>query len=298
VSWLVGKVIRKIQKKMESVQNQIKNIAQEPEQGQESAEVVPEFNFPEMQEVLELSEAVILKMKDKIDAGAWDLLISDEVGGRVPTLIFKGIYKARNPEKDFDTIFVNGGVTDTHAQKELVEYLKAKKDKQGEVRSHPIFITQFVGSGMTVNTMANILSMSKVGEELDVATLTTFFKEVEMDEFAVSERTNNSPKINLYIGKDKSNEPKISSNTLTKVLTAGVVKPRDTKAIFPIKTEDYISTYHSELGTKYPDLLDAYTNPELSIGQKKEINAHVTKARQDIESITKIILQKVWGAEK
>jgi hypothetical protein len=283
---------------MESAQNNIKNIAQESEQELESAEVIPDFHFPEMKEVLELSEAMILKMKDKIDAGAWDLLISDEVGGRVPTLIFKGIYKARNPEKDFDTIFVNGGVTDTHAQKELVEYLKTKKDKQGEIRSHPIFITQFVGSGMTVNTMANVLSMSKVGEELDVATLTTFFKKDEMGVYAVSERTNDSPKVNLYIGKDESNEPEFSSNTLTKVLTTGVVKPRDTKAIFPIKTEDYISTYHSELGTKYPDLLDTYPNPELSIVQRGEINVSVAKARQDIDGITKIILQKVWGAEK
>jgi hypothetical protein len=278
---------------MELAPDDIKNINPEFE----SSEAIPEFNFPEMKEVLELSEAMVIKMKDKIDAGTWDLLISDEVGGRVPTLVFRSIYKARNPDKDFDTIFVNGGVSDANAQIELVEYLKTKKDKHGETRSHPIFITQFIGSGATVNAMSKLLSEAKVGEGLDIATLTTFFDEQFTADSITPKDIDNSPKINMYIGKDESLEPKFSTDPLTKILTAGVVKPVNTKLPFPIRTEDYITRHHGELVTTYHDLLEVYPNPELSDSQRQDINISVAKARQDIDSIARTILHRVWGKE-
>src|SRR3989338_5186548 len=70
-----------------------------------------EFNFPEIACLKEGMNALVHKLWANIDAGKYDALISDEVGGRIPTLVLREIIKARIPDANIGTYFIASGKT-------------------------------------------------------------------------------------------------------------------------------------------------------------------------------------------
>ncbi len=48
----------------------------------------PEYHFEEIAEIEQAVASLISQLKEKIKNGEYDTLISDDTGGRIPTLIF------------------------------------------------------------------------------------------------------------------------------------------------------------------------------------------------------------------
>jgi hypothetical protein len=125
--------------------------------------------------------SLVRKLKDKIDQGFYDILVSDETGGRLPTLLMRAIIKKRNPQAKIQTLFINGGkmlrdvVDDGRDEKEFesfVDYLKfVTEDHQ-----NALVVTQVMRSGTSVALLASMLSESGC-DHVDVATVRARYAE-------------------------------------------------------------------------------------------------------------------------
>lgn len=68
-----------------------------------------EYFFPEIEIFEKPMREVVLQMKQEIEAGVYKVLLGDDIGGRIPTLILNEIIKEKNPQKDLGMFFVAGG---------------------------------------------------------------------------------------------------------------------------------------------------------------------------------------------
>jgi len=59
---------------------------------QELLENKQEYHFKTIEELEPAIANLVAQLKEKIEIGEYDTLISDEVGGRIPTLVFKKNY--------------------------------------------------------------------------------------------------------------------------------------------------------------------------------------------------------------
>jgi hypothetical protein len=126
------------------------------------------FTNPEIADAEELAVELVKQLKENIDRGAYDTLISDEVGGRVPTLLIREIIRQVRPGIKMQTYFVNGGqylyneerrsVLKKHLESILVNTKKA------------LLVTQYVSSGGSIRVLASMVRGAGV-ENLDCATL-------------------------------------------------------------------------------------------------------------------------------
>src|SRR3989338_2684824 len=87
------------------------------------------FNFPEIAGLKEGMLKLVQKLKTNIDEGKYDALVSDEIGGRIPTLVLREIIKARKPDAKIDTHFIASGKTyfpqrGSEDYNKLIDYLK------------------------------------------------------------------------------------------------------------------------------------------------------------------------------
>ncbi len=172
--------------------------------GIEAKEVLPKYYFEEMAEIEPAVIEVVAQLKDAIEKGEYDALISDDAGGRVPTLILRKIFKQVNPNKDIWTLFVAAGhslpnragyyeldnpfFNDDRAQNEILkaqtgrdkkvadfkkleDYLNKFKDSNGTNKA--LVVTQFIRRGASMGGLLSALK--RVGIETDVAALEVAF---------------------------------------------------------------------------------------------------------------------------
>ena len=78
---------------------------------QERRESAKEFHFQEIMEIEPAMISLVSQLKKKIEKGEYDTLISDDVGGRIPTLILRKIIKELNPDQKLETYFIASGKT-------------------------------------------------------------------------------------------------------------------------------------------------------------------------------------------
>jgi len=67
------------------------------------------YHFKELAEIEPSIEKIVEQLKDKIESGEYDALISDDIGGRIPTLIFREIIKEKGPNKKVNAYFISAG---------------------------------------------------------------------------------------------------------------------------------------------------------------------------------------------
>lgn len=77
----------------------------------ENKESAPEFHFREIAEIEPAIISLVKQLKEKIESGEYDTLISDDVGGRIPTLVLRKIIKEHNPDQKLGTFFIANGET-------------------------------------------------------------------------------------------------------------------------------------------------------------------------------------------
>lgn len=110
------------------------------------------------------------QMKGYIESGEYDALVSDDTGGRIPTLFFMEVLKLVKPEHNFKTLFLASGKNykprNEDEQKRLEEYLK-----RGLGDSKKIFlITQYIHSGHTIARIINDLRNNGI-EHIDITSI-------------------------------------------------------------------------------------------------------------------------------
>lgn len=137
------------------------------------------FNFSEIGAIKEDMVALCRKMKEAIDQGRYTALVSDEVGGRIPTLILRKVMKKLHPNQELKTLFVAAGQKsdlpdydrdeDKADYKKLIKYLSVNQD------DYVLLVTQFIYSGQTIQKLSVALRDAGYGlKGLDVAATTAF----------------------------------------------------------------------------------------------------------------------------
>jgi hypoxanthine phosphoribosyltransferase len=254
--------------------------------------------------------ALCLEMKEKIDSGAYDALVSDETGGRIPTLIFKEIFKKVNPDKEFKTLFVASGKRyhpkSPAEEKAMRDYLKKGLDESKTI----LLVTQYIHSGKSINRLAEELKSIGV-ENIDVSTID--INKMEAEE--------GSPVIrNLYIGgiKDKrqfdlTENSNVSSGIskkklfnpqpmrLDKALDQG---ERSRLEYMNISKEDdkffgiepYDGFYERREKRRDADVkFDELDSTPLSDEEKRQIQENINNTRQVIKEVSDKVFTEVWG---
>ena len=67
------------------------------------------YHFEEMAEIEPAAIKLVRRLKESIEKGKYDALISDDAGGRIPTLLIRKIMRKIRPDMKVPTLFVKGG---------------------------------------------------------------------------------------------------------------------------------------------------------------------------------------------
>lgn len=130
-----------------------------------AAERDPEaYRIPEIGELEEDFRGLVEALRDRIDANHYTLLVSDEVGGRIPTLALRKVIEARHPGQAPHTIFVAGGraLQDVYASEgeagidSLGEYLRLAAGEGHRA----LVVTQVIDSGNSIGLLADAVRKS------------------------------------------------------------------------------------------------------------------------------------------
>lgn len=148
-------------------------------ENREGLNSIEKYNFPEIEKIKEDMVSLCRKMKESIDEGRYTVLVSDEVGGRIPTLILRKVIKRLHPEKELRTIFVASGQKsklpdysnekDRENYEKLINYLSVTQD------DYVLLVTQFIYSGHTIEKLSAALRDAGYGlQGLDIAATSSF----------------------------------------------------------------------------------------------------------------------------
>jgi hypothetical protein len=128
------------------------------------------YHFKGMEQIEPAMAKVVAQLKKEIESGQYDTLISDDVGGRIPTLVMRAVMKRKNPNQDLRAYFVSGGqyldpsknVPDIDRKKELSKYLSRVKPKK-----RALIVTQYAHSGKSLGHLTEAVRNSGI-EDFDV----------------------------------------------------------------------------------------------------------------------------------
>lgn len=265
------------------------------------------FHFEEIAEIEQALISLLEQLKEKIENAEYDTLISDDVGGRIPTLILKKIIKKCNPNQELETFFIASGKTYLPtAQEENYETLKEYLKKITHKTKKALIITQFIFSGDTIIKLAKALE--EVGiKNFDIAS-------VDSTPRVKEDILQNIPPCNdLYIGsedwhqlheehqklsgvkktKDYSPFPKRMVDVTDK--EGREIQEAEWKKIFGIEQGDYYEVIKQKLkdeakNKEFEERIKTPLTPE----EIKEIQKNINFAREDADLMANKVFKKVW----
>jgi len=279
----------------------------------ENSEATPEFHFRELAEIEPAMVSLVRQLKEKIESGEYDTLISDDVGGRIPTLILRKVIKEHNPDKKLGTFFIASGKTylptsaDTEKYAKLQEHLKKVTDKTKKA----LIVTQFIFTGKTLIRLADALKEAGV-YDFDIATVDAMphFEE----EGLLRSRLGNN---NLYVGSEAWHHLHEEHEKL-----GGIRKTKDYSP-FPKRMDDVIAKKGRELsleewkeifgiekGDSSKVIMEKSRDPErdaeferkthapLGQEEKEKIQRNINFAREDVTLLADRVVAQVWAEEK
>lgn len=136
------------------------------------------YNFPEIMEAMKPGLVSLTRqLKDAIESGEYQTLISDDTRGRIPTLILRKIFKAKAPNaRDLQTYFLALGRSRLDWDSSLEDYIKENKSKWGKT----LIITEFIHSGNAVKKIWINFDYLNHFDNYDIAAV---FSKVEVEKF-------------------------------------------------------------------------------------------------------------------
>lgn len=286
----------------------------------EQAPQVPKeekFNFPEIEGLRRGLINICRKMKIDIEANKWDILVSDETGGRIPTLVIWNLIKKFHPEKPPRPFFISSGQSyrPKTVDDVFVHLDHFKKITVGAEKA--LLITQYIRNGGTMKSMISDLEMANIKKEnIDVAGVVTHENDSEL------KKTLNHREGKAFAG---TSEMGVQDNVVEAFYPkfTGVIQDRTKYSPVPIKLTESIkktekrgfliseSLWKEIFGIEgkenriefYGKVKDEGRNAEydkrdkepLSPEEEKALQENINKARQDVDTMAQAILKEVWG---
>jgi len=280
-------------------------------------EQTEKYNFPEVESLREGLFEICEKMKGNIEANKWTKLLSDETGGRIPTLVIWNLIKHFHPNDAPEPFFLSNGVSyvqfTEEAAREQIEYLK----KIVKPEDKYLLITEFVRLGTTMKSMINNLDTVGIKKEnIDVAGVVSDHDQ----EFL--KRKFRSPDSNVYVGDRHAHTTRVDVEAFFPRFT-GVIQDREEYDPVPIRLVDKIKQTGSRGGLIDQDewneifgitgketqkqliekSRDEVSQSEharrdrkpLSKKEKVELQDNINKAREDVNTLVREILKKIWN---
>ncbi len=269
-----------------------------------------EFNFEEMAEIEPAMVSLVEQMKENIETGKYDTLISDDAGGRVVTLVLRNIIKKQNPDKSCDTYFVSAegafrapfknsnleSEEDHDNYEKLLQHLRNIKS-EAETKD-ALLVTQYVHSGRTITHLAEALEKAGI-HKFDVAALSASWFENDPEDLkalghSVYSGTRTGHKIDENhqklsgVRQFKKGEYTPFPSTLEKAIE---VQGREfsgaeivSEEMRQLSEDEYIDKVHAPLQDK----------------ERGEIKENIRRAREDVALLAEKVIQQVWseGSEK
>ncbi len=274
----------------------------------ETKEVI--FNFPEIANLKEGMVSLVKKLQENIDAEKYGVLVSDDVGGRIPTLILRRIIKDRNPKAKIDTYFIASGKSyfpeyGSKNYKKLVDYIEDLTKKN----SNALLVTQYMHSGGTAAKLAQALKDAHV-DHIDVAAMESLGASLARDTYISSAD-------NIYTGDFYGPHIKFDerSNKLTGVAKTKEYDPRphllseviarEGRGVF-LSQEEFENLFGIQKRDTFKEIDIKMKNPgnaegyearikePLSEEELKELRDTINKAREDVETLANEVVKTVW----
>ncbi|MFA6295992.1 MAG: hypothetical protein WC663_01430 [Patescibacteria group bacterium] len=280
-----------------------------PEIIKEQPEETKEFHFEDLAKIEVAMTSLSSQLKEKIDNQEYDTLISDEVGGRIPTLVLRKIIKTVNPYQDLKTYFLASGQLYFPRQGQMNYYELQKKLQiiAGKTK-RTLLVTQFVFHGTTIKKMVTALKDSGI-ENLDVAAVeSTGFeyqdkiKEVlgPNNQYVVGEvggRSNLHEKHERFAGVRKTKKystfPKKANDVFQE--EGREISEEEFNEIFGIKKDDSGKIIIEKTSnTEKIKTYERRKHEPLSEEEKQKIQQDINFAREDVDLLAGNIVKKVW----
>ncbi|OHB23131.1 MAG: hypothetical protein A2939_01910 [Parcubacteria group bacterium RIFCSPLOWO2_01_FULL_48_18] len=280
-----------------------------PEKEAAKAEELEQFHFGEIAELEPAMASLVEQLKEKIEAGEYDTLISDEIGGRIPTLVLRKIIKTIRPNANLETYFISSGKTYLPSEG-TEDYRKLFGHIQKITRNtrKALIVTQFIFKGGTVSALYRLLEKAGV-EDVGVAAL----------RYAFLERIG-FPKEKLYIGtRDRSiaideehfdffgvRKPEKKSFSphplhITKVIEkeGRELSMDEWREVFGIEPRDLPQdiTRKSE-DPKANEEWERRTHAPLSSEERARIQNDIHLARKDVSLLADNVVERIWGKQE
>ena len=247
-----------------------------------------EYNFGAIAKlekpIIELAE----KLREKIENGEYDTLISDDVGGRIPTLILRKIMLSKAKDDQFKkrlkTFFIAGGKGRHEDEKELGDFIKGVS----EISNKVLLVTEYIETGKAIKEIMRLFENYGL-KSFDVASVTVYSEfiadptAVGFSEFLSSFKKNSRE---FFYGEIVDETPPIygwgASLGGVKKKTKERFEKREIHGAHPIRLEDLArQQYHK-------------ASEEVSNEIVKGIRGDIKRARADVEVLSQKVIEQVW----
>lgn len=245
-----------------------------------------DYNFPEIMKPLKIGmESLVLELKDMIDRGEYNTLISDEAAARLPTLILREVIKNKAPNgKDLNTYFLALGEgrrpdidpisiedRDESERKFLLDNPQKFILRNKDSLKKALIVTEHIHEG---NTIVQIMrEFDEVGyTNYDIATISQYH------DYFKNWVENAGHK--FFTGKGID---------ITKTNSKGI----NYKRLSGVRKEDGNAFYYQDEKFNRA-IFGAHPVRRFYPGYDNEEQDVVNKARKDIKVIAQEIINKVW----
>lgn len=247
--------------------------------------------------------SLVEQLKQRIDSGYYDVIISDEVGGRIPALVIKKIIDERKSvtdDKEIRIYFLNFG------RENLDEEAIGNFLTEVDLRNKKIlFVTEAIESGKVIAKAISLLEANDI-RDVEIATIVSagnqggkFLQQGRIDEKTGRWYGNEIIDNRSILGKkvfsgrtfarigpqlDRSG-PKLTG--VEKIIIDGNIVGSHPQKIKPIQSMN-IPDYRANKIGRVKVLEDVKKMSD------EELQESVNMAREDVDSLAKVILKKVW----
>ena len=288
----------------------MENFEKQP--NKQEMEMEDQYNFEEIAEAEPAMIELVSQMKERIDNGEYDTLISDEVGGRIPTLVIRKIIRARNPGEKLYTYFVSGGnylsSKDGSRVDELGKYLEKRRSD-----GRALIVTQYAHSGRSLELLTDAARKGGL-TNFDVATLN--YNGSGFNEDRVASNLDSDGRV--FKGRTVAHHLREDHEKL-----AGVRKPKKKFSPHPLSEIDvtkdegrilsdeewreiykwvpYDDRSVASAKLRDPEYIAEQVRREaipLSDEEKKAIKENVRLARKDVAKMAGRVIKSVWGEQE
>ncbi len=149
-----------------------KTMSEIPRSEQEEQIINPEeekeeYNFGWMKEVEPMMVSLVEELQNRIDSDMYGNLVSDDAGGRIPTLVLRRIINERHPGERLKTYFA-----DKSDSFEKVEF------EDGRI----LIVSEFVQRGRAFARIKKAIQKTTGREDIDFCSLAMDFHKYSLDE--------------------------------------------------------------------------------------------------------------------